>query len=690
MNLLRLTSFFLTLFFSLPALAANQVQLDNSTATLMSSHGSVKPGEAMSVGVSINPRDGWHIYWENPGDAGIPTTLEWTLPEGLTVGKVQWPVPVRILEDILAVYGYEDEVLLPVVVNVPADYEADIISVKVNASWLICDDICIPESAELTLDIPTSDTSTQSNQIAQFANNWSRMPDIYGKTLPFTVSDDAIAIELPGKMQENGAYFYVREPNVIAYAKQQYLSGSKLIIPRNGGDVPHRLSGYIEAGDKAYDVEAEQVMGDGAGAVTGTTEPTSNVMPDTPTSKPSDISFSRYARLLAFALIGGLILNLMPCVLPILSLKAIAIAKKSGRERHIIVKQALAYTMGVILSFAAIAALLISLQMAGESIGWGFQMQSPPFVGALAILLFVVGLNLSGMFELPVLFGNTLSDTREHSLRGSFLTGVLAVAVATPCTAPFMATAVGATLTLAPHLAMFVFIFIGIGLALPFLMVALFPRLVSYLPRPGAWMETFKQLMSFPMYASAIWLLWVITQQTGAQGLLVVLVTMLAISFIIWLKGRCSDPSYLCRLSILLLLLAAFINGLVALSTLQPTPMPHNDTDYSAAKLEELRADHTPVLVDATAAWCLTCQVNNNVAIDTVATRAAMEETGTVLMVADWTNRNPEITSFLKSFGYNGVPLYVFYPPGKDPVVLPQLLSESLVIRTIKGETTDD
>jgi thiol:disulfide interchange protein DsbD len=313
-------------------------------------------------------------------------------------------------------------------------------------------------------------------------------------------------------------------------------------------------------------------------------------------------------------------------------------------------------------------------------------MQSPPFVGFLIILLFMVGLNLAGLFEVPVLFGNTLSDTPEHTLRGSFLTGVLATAVATPCTAPFMATAVGATLALPVFQSLIVFLTIGLGLALPFLLIAIYPPLISYLPKPGAWMLTFKQLMAFPMFASVAWLLWVLTLQTGANGLLIILVTGLVLVFLIWLKRRCKDPSPLCRYAILLLLLATLINGLGAVSMIKMQPKPQNDMAFSESTLNKLRAEGKPVFVDATAAWCLTCQVNARVAIHTKASREAFAQTGTTLLIADWTNKDPEISAFLKGFGYNGVPLYVYFPASGEPIVLPQLLTESLVIETLKGQ----
>jgi thiol:disulfide interchange protein len=649
------------------AYAESSVQNENTRATLLASHDAAKPGSDITLGVMLSPRPGWHFYWENPGDAGIPTSLSWTLPEGASAGAIQWPQPAIIREDTLVVFGYDSDTLMPVNISVPADFPGEIFPVKVEATWLICHDICIPESAELTLDLPVSNNPAESADYKFFEAAKASQPEKIETPLTYRANGDSFEFDIPASIAlGDDTYFFPYEQNQLLYADTQLLKDRVLSVKRNAGEKPaNSLTGYLRSSGKTYDIRAK--LSDAA-----------------PVSDKAPESGTHFLLLILFAILGGLILNLMPCVLPVLSLKAIAIVKKSAHDRKVVVSQSLAYTFGVLVSFGLIAALLISLQHAGEQIGWGFQMQSPPFVGFLTILLFLVGLNLVGMFELPVLFGSALSDTRQHGLRGSFMTGVLATAVATPCTAPFMATAVGATLALPPAMSLVIFLSIGLGLASPFLLIAVFPRMVAYLPRPGAWMITFKELMAFPMFASVIWLLWVLTQQSGPHGLLVILVTMLAITFIIWLKGRCKDVSLFCRGAILLLLLAALTNGLVALSSMAPEEKPGS---FSESALSELRANGTPVFIDATAAWCLTCQVNKHNAIDTEATRAAFKETGTVLMIADWTNRNPEITAFLKKFGYNGVPLYVYFPPSGEPVVLPQLLTESLVIATVKGQT---
>jgi thiol:disulfide interchange protein DsbD len=390
-----------------------------------------------------------------------------------------------------------------------------------------------------------------------------------------------------------------------------------------------------------------------------------------------------FALTLLFAVLGGLILNLMPCVLPVLSLKALTLVKKAGSHPAVARRHGIAYTLGVLSSFALIASVLIGLQHAGEAVGWGYQMQSPTFVGFLILLLFTVGLNLSGVFELPVLLGHihVADDARGRS---SFLTGVLATAVATPCTAPFMASALGVALTLPPFQAMLVFLALGFGLALPFLLISFCPPLLRLLPKPGAWMNTFKQVLAFAMYGSVIWLLWVLTLQTSAGGMVLALSALLAlVAALVLFRGIVA----LALVSLVAVVSLTMFSQLTMQGS-NKLPMQHAQSgvqivDFSRAKLEELRAQGKTVFVDATAAWCITCQVNARTAIHTERAMEKFKRRGAVLMIADWTSRNAEITQFLAEFGYNGVPLYVVYPAGGEPKVLPQILTTDIVVNAI-------
>lgn len=542
-------------------------------ARLVSEFSAITAGKKAHVGVVLDAQDGWHTYYKEPGDAGLPTTIKWQLPEGFSAGEIEWPSPEKFAEGDLTTYGYTGQTLLPVTITIPDKLKESSYSMTADVQWLVCKDICIPESKTVSIEL-----------------------QVVPKPEPSADAD-----------------LFTQQKQL---APASYISPATLLIT------------------------------------------------------------------LSLALLGGLILNVMPCVLPILSLKTLALVKKSGHVRKHTAKYGIAYTLGILFSFASIAALLIGLQHGGEAIGWGFQMQSPVFVGFLIYLLFLVGLNLSGAFHLPVLFGNTSHKLNENSIQGSFFTGVLATLVATPCTAPFMASAVGAALTMPPWAAMLIFLSLGLGLALPFLLISIFPGLLRFLPKPGAWMEKFKELLAFPMYASVVWLLWVLGMQTGIDGVAIILYGLLLIMFMLWLHkavGRCSLPHRLFSIIATIIMLTAM---LFYLGKTDKDEM--NYTPYSAAALASLRSEGKAVYVDATAAWCITCQLNKHRALDTARTRQAFKDHNVTLMIADWTNKNVEITEFLRGFGHNGVPLNVFYPAsGGEPVVLPQILSEDMVIEAV-------
>lgn len=549
-----------------PAHAANKV-----TVRLVSEFSGITAGKNAHVGVLLDAPEGWHTYYKEPGDAGIPTSIKWQLPEGFSASEIEWPEPEKFSEGGLTTYGYTGETLLPVTITVPDKLAESSYNLSANVQWLVCKDICIPESQTVSIELPVGKAG---------------------------ISEDASLF------------------------------------------LPHTID--------AYHV----------------------------------VSSSYMFITLFFALIGGLILNVMPCVLPILSLKTLALVKKSGHIRKHTAKYGIAYTLGILFSFASIAALLIGLQHGGKAIGWGFQMQSPTFVGFLIYLLFLVGLNLSGMFQLPVLFGDTNHKLNENTIQGSFFTGVLATLVATPCTAPFMASAIGAALIMPAWAAMLTFLTLGFGLALPFLLISIFPGMLRFLPKPGAWMEKFKELLAFPMYASVVWLLWVLGMQTGMDGVAVILCGLLLIIFMLWLHKSVGQCNLLHRLFSIIATIIMLIAMLFYIGKNNKEEMSF--VPYSAEALANLRAEGKAVYVDATAAWCITCQLNKHIALDTRRTRQVFKEKNITLMIADWTNQNSEITEFLRSFGHNGVPLNVFYPADSgEPVVLPQILSEDVVVSTV-------
>ncbi len=673
--MIRFSSLLIIILLSTPPVWAQtaSVQKEHTKATLVSDLVGVARGKSLTVAVLLEPQPGWHTYWENPGDAGMPTTLKWKLPAGFSAGEIDWPAPHYLMEGPLATYAYDGNVFLPVTITAPLALVDPSYPITVRADWLVCKDICVPESAELTLNLPTLFDPMPTQDAPLFAEHAKHRPQPLKGT--YSATDRNLLLSLPlGEKNIREVRFFPRQSDVIANAAEQPFEadGARLIVtvPRANDKPVERLHGIVTLttpeGKRHYDVTFSL-----------TSIPVAE-------HTPQDIFFPL---ILLSALIGGLILNLMPCVLPVLSLKALAVVKKAGHDHKTVVRMGVAYTLGILVSFAIIAGLLIALQKSGEAIGWGYQMQSPAFVGFLVYLLFLIGLNLSGLFHLPVLFGRAAHDIDDTtSARGSFLTGVLATAVATPCTAPFMASAVGVALTLPPLQALLVFEMLGLGLALPFLLISLFPALRRFLPKPGAWMETFKKWLAVPMYASVLWLLWVLALQTGLSGLFIALGGMVIILLALrWKRAL---------LPVALLLLAS----LPLLSQLEFSPsetmmeevktMGVDTVEFSEEKLKELLLMKKPVFIDATAAWCITCQVNARVAIHRERTLEAFKKHGITLMIADWTLRNDEITAFLSRFGYKGVPLYVFYPGGGEPVVLPQLLTEDIVIDAItpKGD----
>lgn len=582
------------------------------------------------------PND-WHIYWKNPGDSGIETKLEWTLPEGVNAGEIEWPIPERIEMSGLANYGYSHYVTLPVALTARENASGD---VKVKASWLVCKDICIPESVDLSAPLKPNADAAKIIATARThvpvetpidTRNWMASYTLSGKEITITLNAPAGAtFERPA-----AAAFFPLVDGIIANVpagRTEYNAETKdkirFIHPRGNAELGDKLPGVIgfDHADGSRELLRIDVIYEGV--------PESAI--ETPVGEqPSPVSTTPLMTALVLAFLGGLILNIMPCVLPILALKALALSKKAAASRAAAAKQGFSYTGGVIFSFLVIASIMLSLKAGGAAAGWGFQLQEPIFVGFLMLVMLAVSANLLGLFELPVLFGARATGIDDSSARGSFATGVLAVLVATPCTAPFMATAVGATLSLPSAEALMVFASLGLGMASPFLLISLWPAARRLLPKPGAWMKRFKQLLAIPMLATAIWLGWVLMQ------------------------------------------------------VLNPTPVETSGITeaYSQSRLSELREQKKPVLVDATAAWCISCKVNERVAIKPEAMQQFFREKNMTILVADWTASDPAITKYLESFGRNGVPLYVYYAPGAEPKILPQVLTPSIVREAI--ETTN-
>lgn len=660
---------------------SNVVTTDISEARLISSVDGLAPGADFEIVLAISLTEGWHTYWKNPGDSGIPVTIKFELPEGFSAGEMRWPTPEIIDTAGIINYGYSGGVNLSTPIKTPQDVVGDYSSytIKAKANWLVCKDICIPESGEFTIEIPAA---ASMDKVA--------------------INPVSIIEPLTSESEEPIAANYIREGDTIQITvpQKEFSEGEKPIrffpltdgIIKNGEPTSVELSSNVftltyPAGTVKENKDLEGVLDTESGnhyigysliAKPATTSPSAH----TPSSAEAenDVSDLSFLTVLGLALLGGLILNVMPCVLPVLSLKILALTKKRDLARQDVMKHGIAYTAGVIACFFAVAGVLIALKLSGEAIGWGFQLQSPEFVIAMAVVMLLVALNLLGTFELPVLFGTRGAKlTAQDSPVGSFFTGTLTALVATPCTAPFMAPAIGFALTQPPLQALVIFGALGFGLALPFLLICLYPPLMKILPKPGAWMQSFKEFLAFPMLATLIWLLWVLNLQVGAIGLVHALGVLLMATFILWLLKR--KDNLLRSFSLVASCFAIF--WLVMTLPTKP-PSFVSSENYSAAKLEELRSAGKPVFVNATAAWCITCKVNELSTLSTREIHDYFKENGISYMVADWTNRDEEISKLLASFERQGVPLYIYYPPnGAQPKLLPQILTPSLVIETI-------
>lgn len=667
---------------SAPALAQMPQFESVSRLELVSGADAVSPGDSFDVGVRIVMKPGWHTYWKNPGDAGLPPQVKWQGAEIFEFSAFDWPLPTKKAEGPLTVYAYEDAVLLPVVAHLSPDAKiGDVLPIEATVEALVCKDICIPQTitAKTDIKVEAARRVNASNQAIIDAIK-SAVPEKNGLMSQGMENREIIELNFPWNTQPapvKATFFPSDEGWISNTAEQTFTLAEGLLtlhLPRNQENLetplPSILSGTLRWEVADGSVHAQDFSTTKAAIASAPTAP-----------KAESVGI---AAAILLALLGGLVLNAMPCVFPVLSLKCLALVRASAAEKAHARAEGLGYTLGILLCFGTLAGVLIALQQAGSAIGWGFQLQSPGFVVAMCVVIFLVGLNLRGVFELPVLLGDaSVRAGNTHSFGGSMATGALATLVATPCTAPFMATAIGAALAQPPLVALVIFLSLGLGLALPFLLLSWFPSLLRWMPKPGAWMETMRHILAWPMFATVVWLLWVLWMQVALIPLGGGIVLCLGGVYAVLRYAPRHKPA----------LVALFAALAIALPTLLPESMMHQqaaDTSstvsYSAEKLDALRKENRAVFVDATAAWCITCQVNRKVALDTEETHALFAQKNIVFMEADWTRRNPEITDFLKRFGAQGVPLYVYFPPDQGaPRVLPQLLTPSIVRQAIDG-----
>lgn len=652
-SILRITGHLLTffsLFFVADLASAVSFKRAHTSVDLVTESQTIKAGQTVAVALTLSPIPHWHTYWQNPGDSGLATDIQWTLPKGFKAGGLAFPPPGIIRLNDIVNFAYDGPLTLLGSITAPADFDRmstkgiGPILLKSTVSWLVCsDEQCVPEQADLALSLQPGDGKPEPAQAVRFAKARALLPQTVAWPSQFSVSQGTVTMHINWGVNKPtlvSAQFYPLTPAVLVNGAPQTLSvdGNSLWISAKAlksSKIPDSLSGVLTVKTSAS-AETEAFTLNSQLAPARLDVP-ANATPAQLTNS-SDKPLGLFAAV-GLAFMGGIILNLMPCVFPILSLKALALAK-AGHSPAKAKNEALAYTAGVILSFAALGGLLLILRSLGQTIGWGFQLQNPWIVGGLALMIFVIGLNLLGVFEISTRFaGSGQSLTQKDGLAGPFWTGVLAVLVASPCTAPFMAGALGAAVVLPAIGGLMIFVFLGLGLALPFLLIGFMPALQRRLPKPGAWMLTFRKLLAVPMFMTAAWLGWVLYQQVGP---------------------------------------ATAATATTAL----------NEQAYSETKLASLLADRKPTFVYFTADWCLTCKVNEHSTLHTDAVATALKKHGVTVLVGDWTRKDAAIAGTLAKYGRSGVPLYLYFKPGattETPEILPQVLTPDAFVKTLGG-----
>ena len=623
-----------------------------------------KAGAPLTIAIATTPDTDWHGYWANPGDAGFPATFDWTLPRGATAGQPEWPVPTTLLIAGLMNYVYEAPYAPLVTIQVPAGLAAGVkLPIRLKTSYLVCSaTICVPEEQALSLDLTIGDGAP--SQASAFAD-WRRAipkPLDAGATYAVDQGVLRVAVPFPAGARAQDAYFFPLTTGVID-------NGARQTVTRSGDTLT--IATRLAANGKANaPIEGVLRIGDAQGLAV-------SAAPGVVAAGPSDDAGGLWATALAAfagAVLGGLILNIMPCVFPILSLKALSLAKGGGDERHART-EALAYTAGVVLVCVGLGVVLLALRAGGQSAGWAFQLQDPRVIGILLLLVAGIAFNLAGLFELP-----TPAFAGRSGAMGSFATGALAAFVATPCSGPFMAGALGAALVLPAAAALAVFAGLGIGIALPFIAIGFVPALRRRLPKPGMWMVRLRHILSVPMFLTALALAWILGQEAGVTGMTLGLAAALIASLGFWWtglrqhggKGRAGWPA-----------VAALVLAVGIVVTVKPAAAVAKATAeiaFTEAKLEDLRKANRPVFAYFTADWCLSCKVNEAAAIERSSVRDAFARNRVAVLVGDWTDGDPVLGRFIERHNRAGVPLYLYYAPGaKAPQVLPQVLTPSML-----------
>jgi thiol:disulfide interchange protein len=662
------------------------VRAQHLTVELVSLASSIQPGGDAAVGLHFTLDRGWHVYWLNAGDSGEPPSIHWTLPAGITAGAMQFPAPRRLPLGPLMDFGYEDEVLFPITLSAASTVQVpSTAQLTARVNWLVCREVCIPGKADLALPLQVSAQAGPVDPARQvlFDHFRSRLPQpLPGSSKAvFAATPTGFALAITGH-PATGAEFFPLDQSQIENAAPQPVTGVdggvEIAIKKDENlHTPlSQLNGVVLLADgTAYEVHAA-VGSLPAAAVAASTG-----------------GLVKILRFLSLAFLGGIILNLMPCVFPVLFIKGLSLVEASRQENRQVRTHGLVYALGILVSFWAVVALLLGLRAGGRQLGWGFQFQSPGFVAVMALLLFFLGLSLAGMFEIGLTVTNAGSSlASRQGYAGSFFTGVLAMVVATPCTAPFMGAAVGFALAQSAVVAFAVFTALALGLAAPYLLLTFYPVWTRYLPRPGAWMEVLKQATSVFIFGTVIWLVWLFASSAGVDALTALLAAFLLLAIAGWILGRWPARR----------VPAVFAVSVIALAIAMPLytlwKFPAGDANtatntahgaagasqagwqpYTRAAIEQYRSQGHPVFVDFTARWCLSCQVNERVVLNREDVRRRLHDSGIVLVRADWTRHDESIGSALSELGRSGVPTYVFYVPGQPALILPEVLTPGIV-----------
>ncbi len=676
------------------AFATTSLSVDTGKveASLLSSHYTVTPGQIFQIALKTELDENWHTYWRNPGDSGEPVQIAWTLPGTLSHSEIVWPLPAPIPTGPIINYGFEGASLFPVAFTVAEDAAiGSVLEVEAHVSYLVCYDICIPEEGTLRLFLQVSETAELNDtNAAAIVEAIDQAPRGINVRAAMQAGGDTLSMQfadLPdGDFSE--AYFFPYDKTVLVHSDPQIVA-----VGADGIQIDTTASfgwqngfSYPQPGVLAFTLNGERT-GHIVNVVPGPTLAVGAALGDL--SSPTGASVGLLGAILG-AFLGGLILNLMPCVFPVISLKALSLAKSAHSERTVAQREAWAYAVGVFATFALLVAVLLVVKATGAALGWGFQLQNPIVIGLLALLLFAVGLNLIGMLEVAggsyQGTGATLAGRGSHT--GSFFTGALAVLVATPCTAPFMASAIGYALAQPLFATVLVFAALAAGFAAPFVLLAYAPGLLTRLPKPGPWMVRLREILAFPMFAASIWLVWVLGKQAGVDGMTLLLLAMLTFALAVWLLQRKGVWRIVGIGTIILALTLPF-----AARTATALGEAEMAVDvWSPERVVELRAEGRAVFVDFTADWCVTCKVNERLVLKKSAVKQAFVDTDTAFLIANWTNKNDMIARELERYGRAGVPLYLYFPPmtpgqGDNSVrgeVLPQILTVDMLLDTLK------